>query len=215
MIQAPKEKRANNLSSESVSTTEQSWENLSGVSVDLIFALIENQGMFDLYKGSLMQDSCNIFLGDNHIDNMKSIVDEMISKKIWKYDSQISGYQDDGTKTLVKDMPNLLWETLAACSIMYFRSFDKDINLYSYKNMIKMTLIKKQKDYGPKNIEKFGINGIVIRVYDKIARLQNLILKNQSAQNESIQDTLLDIVGYSAIAIMWNNNCFSTPMSGE
>jgi hypothetical protein len=93
--------------------------------------------------------------------------------------------------------------------------FGSDMHLYSYKNKIKTTLVKKQRDYGSKNIEKFGINGIVIRIHDKIARLENLLNKNSFAENEPLQDTLLDIVGYSIIAVMWNNNYFMAPLVGE
>lgn len=73
-------------------------------------------------------------------------------------------------------------------------------------------LIRKQRDYGTKNIIRFGIMGIMFRMYDKVARLNNLMNKafgdvtaaiyNNSVQGESIIDTLVDIVGYCTIALM-------------
>lgn len=74
-------------------------------------------------------------------------------------------------------------------------------------------LIKKQKDYGPLNIWRFGLKGIIVRVHDKVARLENLLSKQSEACNESIEDTLIDIIGYSAIAIMLMRDQFLTPLA--
>jgi len=72
-------------------------------------------------------------------------------------------------------------------------------------------LVNKQFNYGPKNIIEFGILGIIVRMYDKVARLVNLITKADSLKNalnvstikdESIIDTLFDIVGYCTMALM-------------
>lgn len=73
-------------------------------------------------------------------------------------------------------------------------------------------VVKKQRDYGPQNIARFGLIGIIVRMHDKIARLENLITSGRMASNESIQDTFVDIVGYSSIALMWMNNQFLTPL---
>ena len=70
------------------------------------------------------------------------------------------------------------------------------------------TLVKKQRDYGHHNIAKFGRDGLLIRVHDKIARLENLAASSLAASNEPIKDTVLDIAGYSAIGIMWDKEQF-------
>lgn len=71
------------------------------------------------------------------------------------------------------------------------------------------TLIRKQMDYGPHNIARFGRDGILVRCHDKIARLKNLNLHYDGvAQNESISDTYIDIIGYSAIGMMWERGWF-------
>lgn len=82
------------------------------------------------------------------------------------------------------------------------------------KNEMIATLIRKQKDYGPENIARFGNIGLLIRMHDKIARLENIYSKCESDFNkaigvnavsdETIIDTLIDIMGYSAIALMWS-----------
>ena len=70
------------------------------------------------------------------------------------------------------------------------------------------TLVRKQRDYGHKNIAMFGRDGLLIRVHDKIARLENLVGKNVEAANEPILDTVLDIAGYSTIGMMLDRGEF-------
>lgn len=76
------------------------------------------------------------------------------------------------------------------------------------------TLIKKQRDYGHHNIAKYGREGLIIRVHDKLARLENLTKNDtiSSAQNEPVSDTILDIAGYSAIGMMWESETFLLPL---
>jgi hypothetical protein len=55
----------------------------------------------------------------------------------------------------------------------------------------------------------------MVRMHDKVARLENLLLSNDGGgkpQNESIQDNLLDVVGYAAIGIMWESMTFLMPL---
>lgn len=71
------------------------------------------------------------------------------------------------------------------------------------------TLIKKQTDYGHHNIARFGRHGILVRCHDKIARLKNLHLtRGGNAANEALSDTYVDIMGYSAIGMMWERGWF-------
>lgn len=70
------------------------------------------------------------------------------------------------------------------------------------------TLIRKQRDYGHQNIAMFGRDGLLIRVHDKIARLENLVTREAEAANEPIRDTVLDIAGYSTIGVMWDRKQF-------
>jgi hypothetical protein len=73
---------------------------------------------------------------------------------------------------------------------------------------VQETLVRKQRDYGHENIRRFGLQGLLVRIHDKVARLENLVSNGGTPNNESIEDTLLDIVGYSAIGIMWAKGDF-------
>jgi hypothetical protein len=64
-----------------------------------------------------------------------------------------------------------------------------------------VVLDRKQRDYGSRNISEFGEMGILMRVWDKICRLKNLMGK-ETAMNESIDDSWLDMANYAIIAIL-------------
>jgi len=66
-------------------------------------------------------------------------------------------------------------------------------------------LIKKHQDYGPDNINNApggAINGLLVRMHDKMERLKTLILGKKAPKYESIEDTLVDMINYSIIALM-------------
>jgi hypothetical protein len=69
-------------------------------------------------------------------------------------------------------------------------------------------LCRKQHDYGHENIQRFGRAGLMVRVHDKVARLENLIGNGSQPNNESIQDNVMDVIGYAAIGIMWESGTF-------
>lgn len=79
-------------------------------------------------------------------------------------------------------------------------------------------VIRKQKDYGPDNILKCPVGpelGIVVRLYDKLARLANLIQSGQTPSNESLRDTADDIIGYGLVLKMVQDGTFTLPMEYE
>ena len=66
-------------------------------------------------------------------------------------------------------------------------------------------LLKKQQDYGPLNIVLAPggpMNGLRVRMYDKLARLNNLADKDATPNFESIEDTLIDLANYAIIGLL-------------
>jgi hypothetical protein len=66
-------------------------------------------------------------------------------------------------------------------------------------------LIRKHRDYGPKNVAHSPggpLNGLRVRMWDKVARINNLVDSKVSPSNESLRDSFIDLLNYSAIAIM-------------
>lgn len=76
-------------------------------------------------------------------------------------------------------------------------------------------LISKQRDYGPKNILKFGEYGCLVRASDKIERLINLLDSKQDSENETIEDSWKDLRNYAQIALMLRKNQFDLPLGGQ
>lgn len=76
-------------------------------------------------------------------------------------------------------------------------------------------LAAKQHDYGHANIMEFGQQGIVVRLWDKISRYENLMRRGVDPENESLQDTLKDIIGYCILWCMLANNTFMFPLAGD
>lgn len=73
-------------------------------------------------------------------------------------------------------------------------------------------LVRKQKDYGCENINRFGTTGLDVRLWDKLARLINLRKNGNTPENESYLDTLMDIVGYTVIREMVLRDKFNLPV---
>lgn len=69
-------------------------------------------------------------------------------------------------------------------------------------------LDKKGRDYsgiedGMGNFKVHGSFGIVVRLHDKMCRLNQLYKKDQpTVVAESIDDTLVDLINYAALAIV-------------
>ena len=73
----------------------------------------------------------------------------------------------------------------------------------------KAVLLQKHKDYGPKNISQSPggpLNGLRVRMWDKMARINNLIDSRAKPKNESLQDSFLDLANYAIIAMLVLDN---------
>ncbi len=66
-------------------------------------------------------------------------------------------------------------------------------------------LVSKHKDYGPKNISGSPggpINGLRVRMHDKLARINNLVDSGVTPENESLRDSFIDMANYALIALL-------------
>jgi len=74
-------------------------------------------------------------------------------------------------------------------------------------------LVKKHNDYGPKNISESPggpLNGLRVRMHDKLARINHLYDSGVTPENESLRDSFIDLANYAIIALMvldgdWDN----------
>jgi len=66
-------------------------------------------------------------------------------------------------------------------------------------------LEKKHRDYGPKNISQSPggpLNGLRVRMHDKLARINHLIDSGATPENESLRDSFIDLANYAIIAML-------------
>jgi hypothetical protein len=123
---------------------------------------------------------------------------------------RLSGTYFNDTSLEAKERVHELWKEIGAKALKWGEINDIRIT----PEELVATLCRKQRDYGHHNIAKYGREGLIIRVHDKISRLENLTKGSTivSAQNEPISDTILDIAGYSAIGMMWEHDLFLLPL---
>lgn len=72
-------------------------------------------------------------------------------------------------------------------------------------NELRSIMMKKQEDYGPLNIALApggAMNGLRVRMYDKLARLNNMADKSGTPNYESIEDTFIDLANYAIIGLL-------------
>jgi len=110
----------------------------------------------------------------------------------------------DGSESGIKMTP---WDiTMDFTETPDWRSDAQDV----YDSLFDI-LVKKQNDYGPDNIRKSPggpLNGLTVRLYDKLARLNNLLETGATPENESLRDTLIDIANYGVIGVMILDDTF-------
>jgi len=79
----------------------------------------------------------------------------------------------------------------------------------TYQELLDL-LLSKHKDYGPKNIADApggAINGLRVRMHDKLARINNLYEYMEDTngfqpQHESIEDSFKDMANYAIIGLL-------------
>lgn len=72
----------------------------------------------------------------------------------------------------------------------------------------------KQSWYGPQNIMAFGAAGITVRLSDKLARLKNLESLGLNPDEETVADTLIDMLGYGVLGVMVQYGLMELPLEG-
>jgi hypothetical protein len=66
-------------------------------------------------------------------------------------------------------------------------------------------LLSKHRDYGPKNISLAPggpVNGLRVRMHDKLARINNLVDSGADPQHESLEDSFKDMANYAIIGLL-------------
>jgi hypothetical protein len=114
----------------------------------------------------------------------------------------------------IEDVSNLL--SLEEAEILYniiqelndmrhiFRSESGEFR--DITNSMIQTYQAKNQDYGnsfEKTLDKFGLIASVIRLNDKMNRIESLSRTEAKVVDESIEDTLLDLANYAIMTVIW------------
>lgn len=95
------------------------------------------------------------------------------------------------------------WKTLGSATIAASRPENSEnIIPEEFSSSLRDLLVSKQRDYGNDAISRFGRIGLLVRVHDKIARLENLAKRGSGPNHESVQDSYADVINYCAIGMM-------------
>ena len=103
---------------------------------------------------------------------------------------------------------NVDWEFPKVSQEYRFIEFDPtqfELDLWEISDELTNLLLKKHKDYGPKNISGSPggpLNGLRVRMWDKMARINHLLDNDFNAVNEPLEDSFADLANYSIIALM-------------
>jgi len=82
---------------------------------------------------------------------------------------------------------------------------DIEIHAYDLTEELVELLVSKHKDYGPKNISDSPggpLNGLRVRMHDKLARINNLIDSGKNPNHESLEDSFKDMANYAIIGLL-------------
>lgn len=90
---------------------------------------------------------------------------------------------------------------------MEFKMVDKEVARHRKMiDMIHETYKKKNRDYGDAfgvSLDKRGMVAALVRMEDKMGRLDSLKDRDPLVKDESLQDTLLDLANYAIMTAMW------------
>lgn len=73
-------------------------------------------------------------------------------------------------------------------------------------NSMIQTYQAKNQDYGnsfEKTLDRFGLVASIIRLSNKMNRIESLSQKKAKVESESIEDTLLDLANYAIMTVIW------------
>jgi hypothetical protein len=80
-----------------------------------------------------------------------------------------------------------------------------ELGLWEVTEELVDLLLSKHKDYGPRNIADApggALNGLRVRMHDKLARINNLYDTAALPEHESLEDSFKDMANYAIIGLL-------------
>lgn len=86
-------------------------------------------------------------------------------------------------------------------------TYKESLKIIKSKNADYATSLDQFKNF--RSAEIVGVNpkrAILVRTADKLSRISNLLEKENKVKDESIEDSIIDAIGYLAILKVWLEN---------
>ena len=136
---------------------------------------------------------------------METVVNEEFQKLIDKLDMVVTASEDtnfrEASLDIIKDVQYGI--KMLGTRPVVPANVQKFVDITD--GMVK-TYIAKNHDYGnsfDQSLDKFGLVASVVRLGDKMNRIESLTKKEAQVKDESIKDTLLDMANYAIMTVMW------------
>lgn len=148
-----------------------------------------NPDIYDFETNEYNLSNCDHFLVGTKTEDLMSLIS-------W-YESNPNDFEtlDDQWKEILNDKISPL--TIG----------QSDNPFKKYTDHLAETLQEKNKAYGDsftKSVDDYGLKVIGIRLSDKYSRVKHLVNSGELKENdESLEDTLLDMAGYSILALKY------------
>lgn len=142
---------------------------------------------YDKITQNVLEDN---LLKKDTLTELKKIKTELLNiSKVSKFKIEIE------EKDVVNILINICWISLS--HFLYEKLQDYDKTILICRNIFK----KKNEDYGNAFLD-YNVIGIIVRMCDKINRINNLISKDIDIKviDENIDDTYLDLFNYAVLA---------------
>lgn len=136
---------------------------------------------------------------------MEVTINKEYQNLIDRLDAAITAYEDSGRTEIGLSLLKGVKEGIRMLGSRpkLAESVEKFTEITS--NMAK-TYAAKNHDYGnsfEQSLDKFGLVASVVRLGDKMNRIESLTKKEAQVKDESIKDTLLDMANYAIMTVMW------------
>lgn len=136
---------------------------------------------------------------------MEVTINKEYQSLIDRLDAAITAYEDSGRTEIGLSLLRGVKEGIRMLGSRpkLAESVEKFTEITS--NMAK-TYAAKNHDYGnsfEQSLDKFGLVASVVRLGDKMNRIESLTKKEAQVKDESIKDTLLDMANYAIMTVMW------------
>tara|TARA_Y100001972_G_scaffold116767_1_gene155027 strand:- start:187 stop:684 length:498 start_codon:yes stop_codon:yes gene_type:complete len=149
-------------------------------------------------------------------DNGKTITKRKIGQQNKELVTRDKGYSEKHTKQWLRgigEVGDTMEDAISYVESKYPETTKEFKRLQQEQYRV---FCEKQMDYGPGNISvgtnletdeevKMSLTGLWFRMNDKIQRMKTLLMSNQNANNEPLEDSFLDVSNYGIMSTIVNN----------